>query len=619
METVLLWLVPTAPLVGFGLIGSGRWPRASGLLAVGSVALASVVAWGLLGLLVGRAPADREIAVSLTWFQVGSLVVPFGLRLDPLAAIMLVVVATVSLLVQVYSLGYMADDRGQRRYFAVMALFTAAMLGLALSVSLVQFFLCWELVGLCSYLLIGHWYERPAAAAAAKKAFLTTRLGDLGLLVGIILLYRESGTFSLAELEQAARVGALGGAALTVATLLLFAGAVGKSAQFPLHVWLPDAMEGPTPVSALIHAATMVAAGVYLVGRTFPLFLAATPDVLALVAGLGAFTALFAATQALVMRDIKRVLAFSTISQLGYMFVGLGLGGLAAGLFHLMTHAVFKALLFLAAGCVIHALHEQDLFRLGGLGRALRWTTGAFALGALALVGLPPLAGFWSKDEILVLAAARGETVLLGVLLITGFLTALYIARAFWLAFGGVRRPAVVAGAAPALHEPPVMTGPLLVLMGLTVLAGLPGAPPLGHWLETFLTGEPPAPAEAGAVPWLATGLSLLGLGLAWRLYRWAEREPLERLGPVYRLLINRYYLDHLYTWLVGRAWLAVAEGCRWVDQRVVDGLVNGLAWLARSGATAGARLQTGQVSTYILAAFAGAIVLWLVLLGGRG
>ena len=339
---------------------------------------------------------------------------------------MLLAVTVVSLLVQIYSQGYMAGDSGYGRYFAFMSLFTASMLGLVIASNFFQLFVFWELVGLCSYLLIGFWYHKPEAAAAAKKAFLITRIGDFGFLIAILILFNQTGTFDFHEIEQAAKAGVLAVGLLTLVMVLVFSGAVGKSAQFPLHVWLPDAMEGPTPVSALIHAATMVAAGVYLVARLFELFSAA-PDAMLVVASIGAFTALFAASHALVARDIKRVLAYSTVSQLGYMMLGLGVGAFSAGTLHLLNHAAFKALLFLAAGSVIHSAGEQDLFKLGRLAGKMKVTAITFLIGGLALAGVPPLSGFWSKDEILTATLQSGHWLLFLVAMLTTALTAFYI------------------------------------------------------------------------------------------------------------------------------------------------------------------------------------------------
>src|SRR5437016_14385880 len=355
----------------------------------------------------GWLPEKRETLV--TWLEVGDLQVDFGLRLDPLSLLMLLIVTGVGGAIHIYSWGYMGEDRGFSRYFAGLSLFTFSMLGIVLANNFLMLFIFWELVGVSSYLLIGHWFERPSAADACKKAFLTNRLGDFGFLLGILMVWAMAGglNFSLVE-DQLKQTPALFGSMTTLVGLLIFCGAVGKSAQFPLHVWLPDAMEGPTPVSALIHAATMVAAGVYLVARTYPLF-EAVPQALSVVAVIGGFTAIFAASMGLASNDIKRVLAYSTVSQLGYMMLALGAGSLGGGMFHLFTHAFFKALLFLAAGSFIHAVGTNDITEMGGLRRFMPRTYWTMAIGSLSLAGIPPFAGFWSKDDVLA-AAATGAS-----------------------------------------------------------------------------------------------------------------------------------------------------------------------------------------------------------------
>ena len=649
MPANLLWLIPLLPLLSFlvvvfGLIAGParqRDPRLAGYVVIAGISGSFFLA--ILAFLTSL--EGVRLDSRLSWFRLGSTHFELGVLLDPLTAVMLLVVTVVSLLVQVYSQGYMHADPGYRRYFAFMALFTFSMLGLVLADNFLQLYVFWELVGLCSYLLIGFWYQRPAAAAAAKKAFITTRLGDLGLLIGILLLFSHTGSFAFDAVEQAVESGALGGELLTVTMLLVFAGAVGKSAQFPLHVWLPDAMEGPTPVSALIHAATMVAAGVYLVARAFPLF-AASQTALLVVAGLGAFTALFAASHALVARDVKRVLAYSTISQLGYMMLGLGLGAYAAGVFHLFNHAFFKALLFLAAGSVIHATEEQDLLRLGGLLRRMPWTALTFLVGALALAGIFPFSGFWSKDEILAAARASPYPVLFWLAFATTILTAFYVCRAWLLTFWDRREaeqgtpgrweqgvsgsyPVHPAGpshpARPARipHESPaVMAVPLVLLAIASALSGLLGSPISGQAFATFLAGEeshhvpPDYPVIFGS-----TLLALVGFLLAWALYgqRWLSAERLTAtLRPAHTLLVNRYWLDHLYDWLVGRAFVALSLALDWLDKRVIDGAVNGLAWVLNNALGWSLnRMQSGRAPNYALGVFAGVVVIALAALVG--
>ncbi|MBI2942289.1 MAG: NADH-quinone oxidoreductase subunit L [Chloroflexi bacterium] len=665
-----LWLILLLPVVSLALITllrpAPRWSGRLTILAIGGSFVFSVVAFfEMLTRQQAAVAAHQEVepVVSMVpWFQLGKTSFEVGVLADPLAAIMLLVVTTVSLLVQVYSQGYMAGDPGYRRYFAFMSLFTFSMLGLVLAPNFLQMFIFWELVGVSSYLLIGFWYHKPEAAYAAKKAFITTRLGDLGFLVGILMLYAYTGTFDFHQLQAAVKVGALGGAVLSTAMVLVFMGAVGKSAQFPLHVWLPDAMEGPTPVSALIHAATMVAAGVYLVARAFPLFQAA-PTALMVVAVVGGFTAFFAATMGLVMSDIKRVLAYSTVSQLGYMMLGLGVGALSAGMFHLFTHAFFKALLFLAAGSVIHGAMEQDLFKLGGLRRHMPWTALTFAIGGLSLAGVPPLAGFWSKDEVLTAVYHSGNGLLLALGLLTAFMTAFYITRAWLLAFAGEWRGAAAApplppgyaltprpsptgyaltpgptptgrgvggegvpaagseaghggshGGSPGAHaheSPAVMVVPLLILAVPSVVAGFLGLPG-ANWFGSFLHGEEESAAE-GIV--IASSVVLAGLGILLGYLTYGARaisaEGLTAaFRPIHALLVNKYGLDDLYGWLVNRLYVGISLALAWFDQRIVDGLVNLVAWLAAQVGRGVTRTATGQLPNYALAVFAGVVVI---------
>ncbi|MBX6770716.1 MAG: NADH-quinone oxidoreductase subunit L [Chloroflexi bacterium] len=630
-----LWLVPVLPVIGLILIlASGHYrPRWSGYLAVAAIGISFLLAFLAMGELIGQGTVGTASRVeTFDWFRVGSISLQLGLIFDPLAAAMLVLVAFISLVVQIYSLGYMAGDPGYTRYFAFMCIFTAAMLGLVLAPNFLQLYIFWELVGLSSYLLIGFWYERPAAAAAAVKAFVTTRLGDLGLLTGILILYSRTGSFDFSQIAAAVRAGNLGTGLLTLAMLLVFLGAVGKSAQFPLHVWLPDAMEGPTPVSALIHAATMVAAGVYLIARTFPLF-AASAAAMQVVAWIGGFTALFAATQGLVMTDIKRVLAYSTISQLGYMMLGLGAASLAAGMFHLITHAFFKALLFLAAGAVIHQLGgEQNLLAMGGLFRRMPVTALTFLCGALALAAIPPFSGFWSKDEVIAAVERSGNLALTLLALVTSGLTAFYIFRAWFLAFLGQPRGALpvdrgrdhASGHGPGTHQPdageasPVLVAPLVILAVLAVGAGLVGSPLLGGGFAVFITGSAEvSPGLDPGLAFLSTAISLVGILLAWAYYGagWLSAEATaQSIRPIYMLLVNRYYLDDLYAWLVRRVLLGLSSLLAWFDRQIIDGAVNGLAWLCYAVfGWALTRLQTGRTPSYALGFVVGVVVIVLV------
>ncbi len=558
---------------------------------------------------------------------------PFGIQVDPLTAIMLVVVTVVSFLVYVYSRGYMIEhghyDPGYSRFFAYLSLFSFSMLGLVLANNLLTIFIFWELVGLCSYLLIGFWFHKPEAWIAAKKAFLTTRVGDVGFLLGILTLWTTSGTLRLDELFTMAEHHAgplfqqtlFGQPMMFWGALGLFAGAVGKSGQFPLHVWLPDAMEGPTPVSALIHAATMVAAGVYLVARTFPLF-ESVPQALTIVAIIGGFTAIFAATMGLVNNDIKRVLAFSTVSQLGYMMLALGVGGVAAAMFHLFTHAFFKALLFLGSGSVIHATETNDIREMGGLRKVMPVTTWTMFIGGLSLAGIVPFAGFWSKDEIL------AETVgssghgfgSLGMLLaafafITVFLTAFYTFRMLFLTFAGSYR-----GEHHPHESPAVMTWPLMLLAVPAVLVGLWGAPFIGNnGFQRFLEGPhfeavPLNVAMAGG----STLLALLGIGLAYAMYVTHAIDPVAigaRFQGAYRVLLNRYYVDELYMRLIDMAAIGIGLALSMFDRQWLDGIYNGGADVARGFGSSLRHVQTGRVQNYGLVLFGGMAVIAIALL----
>ncbi|MBL7125705.1 MAG: NADH-quinone oxidoreductase subunit L, partial [Dehalococcoidales bacterium] len=479
----MVWLIFLLPLFSFVIIGFFIRPfvrpesRIAGYITI--AAIGGSLALSIWALFAVMASSHHEIPIpDITWVVIeDGVTISLGLIMDSLTAVMLIVVTVVSLMVQIYSQGYMHGDPGYHRYYAWMSLFTASMIGLVMASNLLFLFVFWEMVGLCSYLLIGFWFHRPSAADAAKKAFIVTRLGDFGFLAGILLLYLNTGTFDIHKLHELAIAGALAGTVLTWAAIGIFAGAMGKSAQFPLHVWLPDAMEGPTPVSALIHAATMVAAGVFLVARMFPLFEHST-EALTTVAIIGGITAIFAASMGLVMNDIKRVLAYSTISQLGYMMLGLGAGGVAIGIWHLFNHAFFKALLFLGSGSVNHATGTFDMRLMGGLKKYMPWTYATFVIASLSIAGIWPLSGFWSKDEI-VISAFESQPVLFYLAMITVFMTAFYMFRAVFMTFGGEYR-----GGEPNTHgheshhgqpheSPRVMTIPLIILAALSIFSGL--------------------------------------------------------------------------------------------------------------------------------------------------
>jgi NADH-quinone oxidoreductase subunit L len=627
-ETNLALLILAGPLTAALVLGSvspiRRAGRLAALVSLAGIGLALVAAARLVTEFwrAGVTVQGQEVAIlrqailTVPWLaQAGPVpLATAGVYVDPLAAAMAALVTLVAGLVQLYSLGYLADEAPPAlgRYYLYQSLFAFAMLGLVLAPNFLQLFVFWELVGLCSYLLIGFYYQRPAAARAAVKAFWVTKLGDVGLLLGIVLLWGATGTFEFGTLFRAAAGGSLP-PHLALYMTLIYLGAVGKSAQFPLHVWLPDAMEGPTPVSALIHAATMVTAGVFLVARAFPLFLA-VPGVLLLIAYVGAFTALLAATLALGETDIKRVLAYSTVSQLGYMMTALGAGALVAGVLHLLLHGFFKALLFLAAGAVIHAVHTNDMRAMGQLGRAMPRTAIVFVVGALALAGVPPFSGFVSKEAILGgvwEAGLYGPFVLLAV---TVFLTAFYMFRAVCLTFFGAR------GTDGHPHDPPgVMMGPLWLLALLSIVGGVLGGAALGQSFPQFLGREWGAELPHGP-HWLtpfSVGLALAGLLLAWLVYqrRAISAETLMRaLGPWPAWAARGYGLDTLYVAVYRRIVLALGRLVGWIDRYVVDGVVNVASALTfRAGAEL-RRFQTGRAQDYLYGVTAGllfVLVLW--------
>jgi NADH-quinone oxidoreductase subunit L len=576
-------------------------------------ALSASLALSIWALFSVMASPHHGIPVpDISWVVIeDGVTIHLGLIMDSLTAVMLIVVTVVSLMVQIYSQGYMDGDPGYHRYYAWMSLFTASMIGLVMADNLLFLFVFWELVGLCSYLLIGFWFHKPSAADAAKKAFIVTRLGDFGFLAGILLLFLNTGTFDIAELHELAIAGALAGTVLTWAAIGIFAGAVGKSAQFPLHVWLPDAMEGPTPVSALIHAATMVAAGVFLVARMFPLFEHST-EAMTTVAVIGGITAIFAASMGLVMNDIKRVLAYSTISQLGYMMLGLGVGGVAIGIFHLFNHAFFKALLFLGSGSVNHATGTFDMRLMGGLRKTMPWTYATFVIASLSIAGIWPLSGFWSKDEIVVSAA--GQPILFYLAMITVFMTAFYMFRAVFMTFGGEYR-----GGSPDAHghgghsshpheSPNVMVIPLVVLAILAIFSGLWNV--TGHFGAFMGHGETHSFAEGlfhpftQPLPWISLILAGLGILLAYAMYskRWISAEKIGSMfKPLYTLFYRKYWFDEFYENIVVRLALlkGLFAGFEQFDTKVVDGAVNGVANGAISGGRAIRHTQTGQLQLY--------------------
>ena len=626
--TRLLWLIPALPIVAAGFIAVLKQPRRklASSLAIGSLGISLLIAiLAFVHVLSGwsHGHAVREV-VNFSWLQVGTQGVELGWVLDPLAAVMLVMVTFVGLLIFIYSTGYMEHDENYTRFFCFLALFAGAMLGVVISNSILLLFMCWELVGLTSYLLIGFWYQRPSAAAAARKAFITTRVGDIFFLLGMVWLFAQTGTLlfydhGAGSMEPLALGGLLihqshwGLTAAGAIGLLIFAGAAGKSGQLPLHVWLPDAMEGPTPVSALIHAATMVAAGVYLIARVYPLMAAGavahgeapgTTTALMVVTWVGASTAVFAALIAIAQNDIKRILAYSTVSQLGYMMAGLGVGGVAVGMFHLITHAFFKALLFMGAGSVIHGAHEeQDIRRMGGLRKFMPITFLTYAIGMLALCGFPLLfSGFWSKDAIIE-AASHWQTARTPyfMLLVGALLTAFYMTRQVSYVFFGEYR-----GHGHAHESPRTMTTPLAILAFFAVVLGALGTP-AWPWFKNFLEDHPAAlvwRVEPGFGGLLLTSsvIVFLGLGLGWWLYgnkspRAEEPDAMERaVPPVWTLLANRLYIDELYGATVIAFYYWWAKVADWIDREIWGDMVATVVFLFKGWARLNRFLDANMV-----------------------
>jgi NADH-quinone oxidoreductase subunit L len=674
----MLALIPLFPFLGFvvnAMLGRRLPKSVSGGLA--SLAMLTSFAVSVLSVLqlAGLPPEARAIDQSLyTWIASGDLNIALAFRVDPLSAVMILVITGIGSLIHVYSTAYMHDevDSEFARYFSYLNLFAAFMLVLVLGSSLPVLFVGWEGVGLCSYLLIGFWYKKQSANDAGKKAFVVNRIGDYAFILGMLALFAKFGTLDFQGIASAVAVlpPEMEFGALSLAALLLFIGATGKSAQIPLYTWLPDAMEGPTPVSALIHAATMVTAGVYMIGRNAVLFSHA-PQTMMIVAVIGALTALMAGTIGLVQNDIKRVLAYSTVSQLGYMFLAMGVGAFGAGIFHLYTHAFFKALLFLGSGAVIHALHgEQDIRNMGGLRKELPITYRTFLIGAIAIAGVPPLAGFFSKDEILFETFVDGHTLLWVMGIATSLLTATYMFRLVFLTFWGERQhsglgtrdsgfddhhrvpdpgsriPAHGHGSSSHLHDaPPAMALALVILAIGSVGAGWIGWPhaiggnnQLGAWLEPafearLASGEA-APAAAEALPpgeaaaeaeshedlertlmVFSSVVAIMGIALAYGV--WVKRRDIaaawaDRLAPVYTTLLNKYYVDELYdATIVQPIKAASTEGLwRWFDVRVIDGAVNGAGSIVEDSAAVLRRLQTGSVRAYAGSLFVGVVVI---------
>jgi NADH-quinone oxidoreductase subunit L len=633
------WVIALLPVAAafLTLFFGKRTPSQGALYGIVALAAGLVMALAVLWHFVqGGGPVEAEVE----WFTIGPLRLEVGQYVDGLTAVMLIVVTAVSLAVHVYSLGYMKGDSRFTWFYVVLSLFTGAMLTVVIANNLVMLLVGWEIMGVCSYLLIGHWWEEHENSSAAIKAFITTRVGDVPFMFGIFALIFATGftTTNIREIgETIARPGT-SSLLVTGAALLLLGGAIGKSAQFPLHVWLPDAMAGPTPVSALIHAATMVAAGVYLVGRMFEVFVHADPVVLTIVSVIAAITALGAAFLAFVQDDIKRVLAYSTLSQLAYMVAGLSLGpqGVTIAFFHHFTHAFFKALLFLGAGSVIHAVHSNDMSDMGGLKEPMPVTFWTFLIGSAALAGVFPLAGFWSKDELLV-GAWETKLWLFVVLLAVAVMTAFYMTRTVLKTFFGTFR-----GHGHPHESPAVMTGPLIALAGASVLVGFLGAPPLGGVFGDWVFFEHRHVADFQ--PFMAltgTVAAAIGIAIGYALYReWRERDPLMAFPRVWTVLQRRFYVDDVYMeGIVLPIRDRVSAAVYWTNQRILDGAVNGAAWVTRgsatfvnwidrtfvdglvnaiggfTGATGGLLryLQSGNVQWYAVLLFVGVVALTIV------
>ena len=626
----LLCFASGALTLFFGKRTPGKGP-VYGILALSAGLVLS------LGVLWGIAHNGGNYEHDITWFTIGSLQIQLGYFIDGLTGVMLLVVTSISLLVHIYSLGYMHGDKRYTWFYVVLSLFTGAMLVVVLASNLFELLVGWEIMGVCSYLLIGHWYEDHANSSAAIKAFLTTRVGDVPFMFGIFALVYATGmtTSNIQVISETVAGGHVSVLLVTCAALLMFGGTIGKSAQFPLYTWLPDAMAGPTPVSALIHAATMVAAGIYLVARTFEVFIHADPIALTIVSIVGAITLLLAALLALVQDDIKKVLAYSTISQLAYMVAALGLGeaGYPAAMFHLFTHAFFKALLFLGAGSVIHAAHSNNMSDMGGLRKHMKVTYVTFVIGSLALAGVPPLSGFFSKDEIIL--AAKGHESWLAVVLVLGaVITAFYTTRMLLQTFFGEYR------GTQHLHESPrSMTAPLVVLAVITCFVGLLGFAPVGApFLDWVYFGAPEEAIFSPTVALISIVAVAIGLYAGWVTYRrYREPDPTLGLGGFSTLLVHKYYLDDLYfngivrpirdTWSAGVYWFnqnvldgivngaaVVAYGLSsvtmWIDRNIIDGAVNGTGTAMETFGKGLRTLQSGKVQWYAVGLFAGVILL---------
>jgi NADH-quinone oxidoreductase subunit L len=631
MEYSLLIIVtPFILFLLLGLLGMKMKPASAGIIGTAGMALCAVLAYAVAYqyfFQTGKTGSEAWTAIvpfNFEWLRfTDHLHIDLGILLDPISVMMLVVITTVSLMVHIYSLGYMKGESGFQRYYALLSLFSFSMLGLVVATNIFQMYIFWELVGVSSYSLIGFYYTKPSAVSASKKAFIVTRFADLGFLIGILILsyYTKTFDFGLLTADNAALATTsfaggtfLGLSIATWAMALIFMGGAGKSAMFPLHIWLPDAMEGPTPVSALIHAATMVVAGVFLVARLFPVYFFAAPEVLEMIAAVGAFTALFAAIIAITQTDIKRVLAFSTISQIAYMMVALGVSGYGghdglgymSSMFHLFTHAFFKALLFLGAGSVIHAVHSNEMSQMGGLHKYMKITSWTFLIACLAIAGIWPFSGFFSKDEILA-AAFHHQPVIFWILWIVAGLTAFYMFRLYFRIFWNGRRD---YDPHHLPHESPLtMALPLIFLALLSIASGwIPFADFVSSDNLSFHTHIDPLVAA------LSIGAAVAGIGIAAALYFKNSQVPAKiahALGGFYTATLHKFYLDEIWLWITQTViFRYLCEPIKWFDRRVVDGSMNGLAWTTQKLAFSVKGLQSGQVQFYAWVFIAGALII---------
>ncbi|WP_196594314.1 NADH-quinone oxidoreductase subunit L [Pectinatus sottacetonis] len=603
------WLIPLVPALAFAIIGlfTRSLHKLSAIISVGAIFFSFIMSLGIVYMVLSLGiSVDMPFIQRVEWIKIAGLHFDMGVIIDPLSAIMLLVVSLVSLLVQIYSVGYMKGDKGYGRFFSYISLFCASMLGLNISINFIQMYVFWELVGLCSYLLIGFYYYHIPAREAAKKAFITTRIGDFGLLIGILALQTLFGTVDFIQLRQIIPVyiTASGTGVLTIIGILLFMGPIGKSGQFPLHVWLPDAMEGPAPVSALIHAATMVVAGVYLVARAYFLF-SSLPVLMNIIAWVGGFTAFFGASIAFSQRAIKRILAYSTISQLGYMMLALGVGSLTASMFHLMTHAFFKSLLFLCAGAVMHAINDEaDIFKMGGLRKKMPLVFVTMTIGVLAISGLPPFSGFFSKDAILA-ATAKVSMPLYIIGVITAFMTAFYMARLLFVVFFGECKQKNIHTISNFMQVP------LVILAALAAVAGFAGyICNFGDWVRF---GPPVKEHMDIMLASLSTVLSLAAFVFAWNLYgskRWSVDAITKKLGIIYTISFNKYYIDEFYAFLCRIFIDGIGKIMYFIDLYIIDGIVNAASSLVLFFSSVLSKFQTGQVQRYAAVFFCGVIIL---------